>query len=453
MDLFSNPFHILGVSTRDNRHRITELADERSLLFDPNSCMEARSDLTNPRKRLSVEVAWLPGIAPNRVEELLEYVKSSPEDLINIDKIPPLPRCNLLVCALANLPDFNEDVLFEWILDFSWEFERVDPEAVLKEINEERLVSGFPEVSDVSFIEAEIQERRKYYSKIIKTVLDKLTPKEIVNTITELVDWVTNKGREQGPILVYDLVDSYEIEAQEFLDKEERNIKLLVERIHVSVDEKKPDSLLAQMVNQLIQTVKNWDFVAQPIQVSANSRGLDHDASLCVSRLVRELAIHLFNEHDKLEYSQKITSMLQEVFAEVGKVAESTAEDKEILDKIADERKRKKAKKTLELFTGYNERSFGNLKPIDYAPTLYTINGCGAMLWGSTGYNPLTGQYIATYYFVLFFIPIFPIGRYLVSNNGKEYRFFGKLPLRLFDKLHIAILIGLIAALLFFDMQ
>ena len=68
MDLFSNPFHILGASTRDNRHRISELADERSLLFDPNSCMEARSDLTNPRKRLSVEVAWLPGIAPNRVE-------------------------------------------------------------------------------------------------------------------------------------------------------------------------------------------------------------------------------------------------------------------------------------------------------------------------------------------------------------------------------------------------
>ena len=262
---------------------------------------------------------------------------------------------------------------------------------------------------------------------------------------------MTNKGREQGPILVYDLVDSYEIEAQEFLDKEERNIKLLVERIHVSVDEKEPDSFLAQMVSQLIHTLKNWDFVAQPIQVSANSRGLDHDASHSVARLVRELAIHLFNEHDKLNYSQKITSMLQEVFAEVGKVAERTAEDKEILDKIADGRKQKKAKKTLDLLltlnTGYNKKTFENLKPIDYAPTLFTINGCGTTLFGSTDINPLTGQYVATYYFILFAIPIFPIGRYLLSQNCKKYRFFGKLPLRLFDKLHIAISIGLISLL------
>jgi len=57
MDLLQNPFLILTASTRDNRRRIVELADERSLLLDSNECLEASSNLTNPRKRLSAEIA------------------------------------------------------------------------------------------------------------------------------------------------------------------------------------------------------------------------------------------------------------------------------------------------------------------------------------------------------------------------------------------------------------
>jgi hypothetical protein len=71
MDLLQNPFHILTASPRDNRRRIMELADERSLLHDSSEVMEARSDLTNPRKRLSAEIAWLPGIGPKRAGEVL----------------------------------------------------------------------------------------------------------------------------------------------------------------------------------------------------------------------------------------------------------------------------------------------------------------------------------------------------------------------------------------------
>ena len=147
-------------------------------------------------------------------------------------------------------------------------------------------------------------------------------------------------GEEHGPILIADLVDSYEVEAQGFLDKEEGNIRALVEKLRAAVDAERPDSTLAPMVNQLIQVVKNWDTVAQPIQVSTKSRGLDHDASHRVAGLVRGLAIHMFNEHGKLDFSQQLTNMLQEVFAEVGEVAERTAEDADALGEIAEQRVR-----------------------------------------------------------------------------------------------------------------
>ena len=70
MDLLENPFHILSATPRDNRQRIIELADERSLLVDADACTQARSALTNPRKRQAAEISWLIGVGPKRSEEL-----------------------------------------------------------------------------------------------------------------------------------------------------------------------------------------------------------------------------------------------------------------------------------------------------------------------------------------------------------------------------------------------
>ena len=338
MDLLQNPFHTLTASPRDNRRRIMELADERSLLHDSSEIMEARSDLTNPRKRLSAEVAWLPGIGPKRAGEVLSLLESSPMDLLAVDKLSSIARANLLAAGLAHLFDHHADDVAEWILEISWAFEDIDPEELSVIINEERVVSGFPEVSDLSAIEAAVQERRRHYRQAIKSALDNLSPKELVRAVTVAVESATNDGEEHGPILIDDLVDSYEVEAQGFLDKEEGAIKALVERLWAAVDAEQSDSTIAPMVNQLIQVVKTWDTVAQPIQVSTMSRGLAHEASHRVAGTVRDLAIHMFNEHGKLDFSQQLTNMLQEVFAEVIEVAERTAEDADALGEIAEQR-------------------------------------------------------------------------------------------------------------------
>ena len=45
--LQQNPFTLLGVTTRDDRRRIVEQAEEKSLELDHDACQKARSDLTN----------------------------------------------------------------------------------------------------------------------------------------------------------------------------------------------------------------------------------------------------------------------------------------------------------------------------------------------------------------------------------------------------------------------
>jgi len=340
MDLLQNPFHILTTSPRDNRRKIMELADERSLLFDSNLCAQARSELTNPRKRLTAEVAWLPGLGPKRVGELLATLERTPSDLLSVDKLTSIARANLLAAGLSRLVDHPPNNIAEWILEISWAFEDVDPEELSVIINEERVVSGFPEVTDFSALETEIQERRRYYKQIINNVLDNLSAKKLVEAVTVAVETATDVGEEHGPILIADLVDSYEVEAQEFLKREEEIINSLVKNLREAVESKRSDTVLTPMVNRLISVVKNWDCVAQPIQVSTKSRGLDHEASRRVAWEIRSLAVDMFNEHNRLEFSQQLTNMLQEVFAEVVDVAERTAEDADTLDEIAEERVR-----------------------------------------------------------------------------------------------------------------
>jgi hypothetical protein len=311
------------------------------------------------------------------------------------------------------------------------------------------------------------------------------------------------------------------------------------------VDDQRPDFALAPLVNQLIEVVRNWKSVAHPIQVSAKSRGLDHVASHRVANLVRDIAIDMFNEHEKLEFSQQLVSMLQQVFAEVSEVAERCAEDSDALAEIAERRKLsqlldaisdlckvarensekrpmsadREAEKVMntapDLIAGLsaskggaeiltqgkdeialalmhcavvygnetanwkrcipfleeavqyassheiqsrirnslttvreNARLYGGVTPISSAPSLYTINGIGTTMYGSTDHDPASGSYLSTYYFVFFAIPIFPITRYRVIPAGNGYRFLGKASLRTLDKLHIAISLGAIAWML-----
>jgi len=549
MDLIENPFHVLGASPRDDRRRIMELADERSLLLDSHEVAEARANLTNPRKRLAAEVAWLPGIGPKRADEMLSLVESAPDGLLTVDKLSSIARANLLSAGLAQLPNASADDLVQWILDLSRALATVDSDELRAIINEERIVSGFPEIHDIAAVETEIEQRRRHYGRVIKSALDNLPPKQLIYAVTVVVELATDGGEKHGPILVADLVESYEVEAQEFLDKEEENIRALAERLREAVDAERHDSVIAPMVDQLSQVVRNWDTVAQPIQVSAQSRGLDHDASHRVAGLVRGLAIHSYNEHERLDISQQLTSLLQEVFAEVGDVAEQTAEDADALAELAERRKlsalldpisdlcrtalensernpssaesearkvinsapkliadlsaagagaeillqgndeialtlmhcavsygnktekwkscisileqamkcagseevKSRIQTNIETAKG-NDRLYGDLTPISSAPGLYTINGIGTTMYGSTDHDPASGSYISTYYFAVLFMPIFPISRYRVIPTGKGYRFLGKAPLRTFDKCHLGVSMALIA-LLVFSMQ
>jgi hypothetical protein len=94
-------------------------------------------------------------------------------------------------------------------------------------------------------------------------------------------------------------------------------------------------------------------------------------------------------------------------------------------------------------------RAFETPRPVDRAPALFTLNGCGVTLYGHRDDRP-DGSYVATYFITLLFVPLVPLGAYrVVSDGGTGYYFLGKVPLGPMARGWRALLaLGLVASIL-----
>jgi tetratricopeptide (TPR) repeat protein len=81
-------------------------------------------------------------------------------------------------------------------------------------------------------------------------------------------------------------------------------------------------------------------------------------------------------------------------------------------------------------------RAYAQMEPVASAPTLYTINGVGSVLYGQRDYDARTQSYIATLYFAVLWVPLLPLACYRVISHGNGWRFLGKVPFSKREKRH-----------------
>lgn len=341
MELLNNPFFTLGATMRDDRCHIMDLAEEKSLFSDEAAVRDARAVLTNPRRRLAAEIGWFPGLGPKRISEAISILLQQPAKVRGLGSLPNLARANLLADGLIRaVQQLSRREVALWIVELADAHDETKAEQAVTALNEERAVAGFPAISDLQIVDSELRTRRQYYRQAINRALDKLPSHSLVEVVTMAVEEATANGRRQAPILIDDLVDSFEVEAQEFLDTETKNISTLVERVRSAVERDSDHERIDYIVTQLEKVIRNWDRTAQPIQLSARSRGTNHNLSHEVADKIRSLAIDLFNDHDLLDISRRLIPLQKEVFAEVDRVVEQSEEDATALDEIAEQRTR-----------------------------------------------------------------------------------------------------------------
>lgn len=336
-----NPFAVLGLSTRDDRYKIIEVSEEMSLSLDSDACAKARADLTSPRNRLAIEIAWLPGVSPKKAKELLSVIRSGPDALLNQIDIEPLALANLVASAIEILQErLGVDEWSAWILKLAKTFEAIVPEKVLRDINEDRSVSGFQEIKKLDQIEKEIINRRRLYKEVVRNALDRLDSRKLVEVVTSVVNISTEAGTKHALILIDDVVDAYQLETQAPLQKGIDKVFLLIKKIRAAASNGEVQIMPA--IDVLKNSIAEWDNIAQPIQLSLKSRGLDHDLSFGLAGQIRSLAVDLTNEHGFLEATRKITDLLKQAFAELPEFSAKLEEDVEALDDLFKQRDKDK---------------------------------------------------------------------------------------------------------------
>lgn len=407
--LHRNAFYILGATIRDDRRKIVELAEEKSLELDHEVCQKARSDLTNPRTRLSVELAWLSGVSPNKANQLIRQVMQDPMSIRLESRLPLLAHANLMAIAFesVNGKDDPNDIS-NFILELAYFVEYSSIDDIMRDINEDRTVSGFPEIRAKDQIESEMVERKRYFKNTIKDALNRLPPLSLVEVMTLVVDSATAGGEVHAPELIDELVDSYEIEAQGFLQQEAANIKALIEATRDNAN--RGEAVTTPLVAKLEDVARNWDKVAQPIQLSTKARGIEHSLSIEVAYLIRSLAIDLVNEHNMLSQSHRLMSLLQELFSELPELASKVEEDTEALQdivnnqKVLDERKRAHDKGiTYSVDVGLIFKDKFSISPngVQWKNRSYSLDSITRIRWGGINHY-LNGRPNGSVYTVAF---------------------------------------------------
>ena len=135
-----------------------------------------------------------------------------------------------------------------------------------------------------------------------------ISPQQLTNMLQEIfaeVDEIAEYLAEDARTLA------------EFAEQRKQRIKIeaLIEKLRTAADGQSSDSILAPMVNQIIQAISNLDAVAQSAE--------GHRITISV----RDLAICLFNEYDRLDFARQLTYALQRVFGGVDEIAERLTKD------------------------------------------------------------------------------------------------------------------------------
>ena len=319
-----------------------ELAEQRLLERDNDIYQKARSDLTNPRTRLAAEVGWLPGVSPKKATYLAEHVLLDPDSVWREPGLPTLAHANLMAAAFEAI-DASADLnrITGFIREFSDLVEKLSANDILRDINEDRAVSKFSEVKAVDQLEAELTEQKRNFRGSVKGALDRLPTPVLVDVMTNLVADVTAGGKQHGSELIDTLVDSYEIEAQNFFQNETEHIQKIIKAVRTSA--KTGETAVSAMIDKLSMVARNWNKIARPIQLNAKVRGTRHNASVALALSIRQLSVDLFNEHKMLAQSKRLTELLQELFVDVPELSERVSEDRSAIESLAEGIKKSEA--------------------------------------------------------------------------------------------------------------
>ena len=414
MDLRHNPFYVLGASLTDNKRRIMELAEEKSLFGDEEAIEEAKTILLDPIRRIDAEIAWFPELdvetARAMVLHLVEgqLVPSCRLDGVGriTERAETMYRTQYEDCS--NKTEFAND-----ILALARGFRDLDYDALQDILNRSRKAAGFSEITDEYLIADKIDNRRLEIIEIIQQRMDSLSIEKLLRNLYLIARYDTDDGKLQASILVEDIIRFYEnnMMTQEFMENETNAIRGLLDSIKQAVSKNDQNFTYAlNLAKALTGELQKWQNAVSPMQIIAASHGKEHRISCDLLRSIRDISIELNNEFNKPELSMKLMEAVGRTAADkhIPSIRKMRDKDSTALQKIMDDsakEQREQREYEESIFYSnelgpFNEKFQISTKGIEWRGHIIPLNDINGVSWGTirtsmNGFNLRTDCKIA----------------------------------------------------------
>ena len=417
MNILENPFCVLGVSIRDNRKQIVEVAEEKSFLDDSEAVREARSVLTNPRRRLAAEIRWFPGLGDKKVKELVNFLqKVNRGELLlknSFTGFKSLAQLNFAVHIFGLRKFDHASEIEELILEVCGCLASMSIERIRSIINKDRLASEFPQVEE-NEIKHEMNDYCADILAVIERKLSALPQDEYLKLIEKFaVEYSDEGGKYYESFLLDGLISSYELKISPHL-------------------EELTGTIIDAIYNfKIASYLKEWRKLVRPLVMVAKSRGIENDRIRNQAEeifvAIREKAVKLHNKHHKTKEALNLILLLKEPLADISsRISEMISSDIRELESL--ERKRQEAENEYEKYKAslYYETELGlifqdkliiSADGISWKGVNTPLDEVYGMKWGGTR-RYVNGMYMRTDYKITVQAPYITIN---LAPNEEKY--------------------------------
>ncbi len=192
MDIYENPFNILGITPQDSRATIARVSEDLFLSTGRDELRQMGLELINPKKRLYYEISYLPGLSAAKVKEtIFEFENPRPESHFHF-YYPPVTKANLISSTLPKVCLSGAISLSKQIVLLAQAYEEINPKELVELINKDRIIAGFQLVTDTSSLDELIKDRKEFYRNQVRKVLDSLADERQIQELTDIVEIATD---------------------------------------------------------------------------------------------------------------------------------------------------------------------------------------------------------------------------------------------------------------------
>jgi len=360
ININENPFFVLGADITDDKRKLMNICEEKMIFENTDVIIKAQEQLLNSQKRLKAELRWFPTCSKDQIQIIINYLNDLPNKEIFeyipnsfLEKLYYLEKINIALYSFiyiigppkkwsentiskgtinkdAFYYDINKDNISLFIHQTSELYELLEPQTIKDMINEKRKISGFPVITEVNSIEEELNNLRKNIKQILSFFISNITLGKITDILINIMEYYKNGNKYHGAI-IDDFISEYSLLSKDIISRRKDDIISQIEEIlQISLS----TEYLETRINTILSQLRNWDHLAQPLQLEALTKGMRHNESIIMANKFRELSLYCNNELKRTDLALKITKELKKYFIELTEYYQLLLEDENKLNNI-----------------------------------------------------------------------------------------------------------------------